>query len=95
VEDLIDAHEERAKIVASMIEKGEKAQADAFGVLNATREKVIIRNSVGTNLEWQGSVGLVKAMYMKGQGVAIRSVNSTTQAISYGSNLLKLLCRNV
>jgi len=25
-----------------------------------------------TNLEWQGSVGLVKAMYMKGQGVAIR-----------------------
>ena len=68
VEDLIEAHDERTRIVANMIEKGEKAQTDAFGVLNATRERVIIRNSAGTHLQWEGSVGLVKAMYMKGQG---------------------------
>jgi len=59
VEDLIDAHEERAKIVASMIEKGEKAQADAFGVLNATREKVIIRN-MWNQPGVAGQCGLVK-----------------------------------
>jgi len=39
VEDLIEAHDERARIVANMIERGAKAQADAFGVLNATEKK--------------------------------------------------------
>jgi len=95
VEDLIEAHDERARIVANMIERGEKAQADAFGVLNATREKVIIRNSAGTNLEWQGSVGLVKAMYMKGRGAVIKLVSSTIQVTLSGSSLLKKPCRNV
>jgi predicted Zn-dependent protease len=68
VEDMLSEHDARARVAAGIIEKGINADVDSFGVVNAKREKVAITNSAGTNLTWEGSVGLLKAMYMKGEG---------------------------
>ncbi|WP_018963827.1 TldD/PmbA family protein [Coprothermobacter platensis] len=68
VEDLIDDHDERARIAANIIDKGVKAGVDSFGLVNAQRQRLIIRNSAGTSIQWESDVGLLKAMYMKDEG---------------------------